>query len=266
MSLATAPLDRLAPSQRPPGLPAGYHRWHDLLFLHWRVPENVLRPLVPAPLAIDTLHGEAFVGLVAFWLSGVRARRWPALPWLSCFAETNVRTYVVLPGGEPGVWFLSLDAARLPAVLVARAGWHLPYCWSRMRVSRREAGLRYASRRRWPGPWGARSDLQLALGGEPAARDALCSPVAEHPSGLARPGTLTHFLVERYTLYCADRRGRLYTARVHHAPYPLRSVRLAHCEQTLLPAAGVPIAAPPDHVVYSPGVSVEVFPLRRIEE
>ena len=36
--------------------------WHDLLFAHWRVPPETLRPLVPPSLAIDTFEGAAWIG------------------------------------------------------------------------------------------------------------------------------------------------------------------------------------------------------------
>ena len=43
-----------------------------------------------------------------------------------------MRTYVRGPDGTVGVWFLSLDAARLAPVVVARRHFHLPYYWSSM--------------------------------------------------------------------------------------------------------------------------------------
>ena len=54
-------------------------------------------------------------------MSHVAPRGTPALPWLSAFPELNVRTYVSPRDGKRGVFFFSLDAARLPAVLAARA-------------------------------------------------------------------------------------------------------------------------------------------------
>lgn len=57
-------LDRMTPARRPAGRPAGRNAgiqsWRDLLFLHWEVPQEVLRALVPAPLEIDTYHGRAY--------------------------------------------------------------------------------------------------------------------------------------------------------------------------------------------------------------
>src|SRR5258708_37918474 len=85
-------------------------RWHDVLFAHWRVPPESLRPLIPEGLGLDLFQGQAWLGVVPFRMTGVRPRLVPPLPWLSAFPELNVRTYVVA-GGKPGVWFFSLDAA-----------------------------------------------------------------------------------------------------------------------------------------------------------
>jgi uncharacterized protein YqjF (DUF2071 family) len=101
--------------------------WNDVSFLHWRYDPAVVRPLLPRGLELDVCDGAAWVGLVPFYISGLRP--------LSDFPETNVRTYATDRTGKSGVWFFSLDAARLLAVVGARAGYALPYFWARMRVT-----------------------------------------------------------------------------------------------------------------------------------
>ncbi|MGH9791802.1 MAG: DUF2071 domain-containing protein, partial [Candidatus Acidiferrales bacterium] len=76
-------------------------RWHDLLFAHWPFAPDVLRPHIPAGLALDTYDGNAWLGVVPFRMSDVRPRGIPALPWFSAFPELNVRTYVTA-SGKPG--------------------------------------------------------------------------------------------------------------------------------------------------------------------
>ena len=83
----------------------------------------------PTGLTVETLDGGAWVGLVPFFLR-VGLPGVPSVPWLSRFAETNVRTYVRSADGARGIWFFSLDAARLGAVVVARSTYRLPYFWS----------------------------------------------------------------------------------------------------------------------------------------
>src|SRR4029450_13058027 len=109
---------------------------------------GVLERLLPARLRPHTFDGRAWVGLTPFLLEALRTPLAPAPPWFASFPETNVRTYVVGPDGREGLWFFSLDAARLEPVLVARSTYAPPYMWSRMTGERGGSLLRYRSRRR----------------------------------------------------------------------------------------------------------------------
>lgn len=237
-------IDRLAATHRPEGRAAGYQRWRQLAFVHWRVPIAALRPLVPEALAIDTFDGDAFIGIVPFTMQGVRPWWAPALPGISSFHETNVRTYVHRDGKDPGVWFFSLEAANRLAVAIARTFWHLPYHHARMTIAVGDGELRYASERRANG----------------ALFRGACRPRGEPRP--ASPGTLEHFLAERYLLYARKRDGRLRRGQVHHAPYPLQPAELADWDESLLAAAGIerPAGAPLVH--FASGVDVEVFALQ----
>jgi hypothetical protein len=106
--------------------------WRDLLFAHWPVAPDALRPLIPPQLELQAFHKQCWVGVVPFRMSGVRPRWLPAIAGTSCFPELNVRTYVVC-GGKPGVYFFSLDAANRLAVKTARFLYHLPYFHADMR-------------------------------------------------------------------------------------------------------------------------------------
>lgn len=193
--------------------------WHDLLFAHWRVPVGVLRPWIPAPLQVDTFQGEAWLGLVPFRMSGVRLRWMPPIPPASAFPEINVRTYVT-HGGRPGVWFFSLDAASRLAVRVARATFHLPYFDARMNCrSVAQDGTEYSSQRTHRGVVGA------------------CFNACYRPVGAVfrcEPGSLEHWLTERYCLYSADGRGRVLRGDVMHDPWPLQRAEacISRCDMT----------------------------------
>lgn len=246
------PIDRIAPTRRPEGRVAQRQSWKQLTFLHWRVPPAVLRPLVPAELTIDTFEGDAFVGLVPFTMTGVRPLWAPAVRGISNFHETNVRTYVHMNGRDPGVWFFSLDAASRVAVTVARTFWHLPYHHARMSLDVRASGvgsageIRYVTERLGPPPVPAGCKVTTRVLGD-------VSP--------ALPGTLEHFLAERYILYADTGGGSLSMGRVHHAPYPLQRAEVVAWEESLLAAAGIarPNDAPLAH--YAEGVDVEIFAL-----
>ncbi len=112
-------------SHSPRPLPSGRwvmtQRWNDLLFAHWPVPSSVIGPLLPEGLNVDTFHGSAWLGVVPFWMDRIKIRGVPPIPFARSFPELNVRTYVRdRRSGAPGVYFLSLDASNLLAVLSAR--------------------------------------------------------------------------------------------------------------------------------------------------
>lgn len=243
-------IDRLAPRRRPDGRAVMYQEWRHLLFVHWEVPAEPLRALLPPGLDLDTYEGRAYIGLVPFTMRGVRPRGLPSVPWLSNFHETNVRTYVHRGGRDPGVWFFSLDAANPVAVALARSWFGLPYFHAQMCVEADgpdDPGptLTYVSERVRPGPRPVLAEVRARAFG---------------PTGRAEPGSLEFFLVERYLLY-STHRGGLRRGRVHHAPYPLRRARLDSLDETLVAAAGIlrPDDEPLTH--YSAGVRVEVFGL-----
>ena len=54
--------------------------WLDLLFAHWRVPHDVLRPHVPDRLELEQYDGSAWIGLTPFRVIGLRLRGAPPLP------------------------------------------------------------------------------------------------------------------------------------------------------------------------------------------
>jgi uncharacterized protein YqjF (DUF2071 family) len=243
-------MDRLAPTRRPTSRAVGTQKWRSLLFVHWEVPVEALRALVPSQLAVDTFEGRAYVGLVAFDMRDVRPSRFlPAVPTAAHFEETNVRTYVHAGGRDPGVWFFSLDASSALAVLGARAFYHLPYWHARMTTgSDGDGRTRYRSDRHWEG-------------GSPASLDVVYERGEE--LGTAAEGTLEHFLVERYFLYALTARGALLRGQVHHRSYPLRRARVVEMHDSLVAAAG--IARPEERAseLWSEGVDVEIFGLSR---
>jgi uncharacterized protein len=237
--------DKEQTMQAPPSLrvarPVMYHRWSEMTFMHWRYPPAEIQRLLPAGLTVDTFDGAAWVGLTTFLMEDVRAPHSPALPWLSRFPETNVRTYVRDDRGRDGVWFLSLDAGRLLAVLGARVVYRLPYFWSGMSVRADGERRGYRCRRR-AGPAGARCDADVEIG----------PPLAE-----PERDELAHFLTARYRLFTTVA-GRTAHAEIEHPDWPLRHARLIRLEEDLLQAGGLtaPDGAPVLHA--SSGVPVRI--------
>jgi uncharacterized protein YqjF (DUF2071 family) len=220
-----------------------YHRWQTLTFLHWSYDADVVQRLVPKSLTVETFGGRAWVGLVPFFMR-IRVPGIPYLPWISNFCETNVRTYVRDELGKSGVWFFSLDAARLPAVIAARTGFRLPYMWSRMRLERAGSTVGYTTRRLPPfPPSGSRVVVEV---GEPYHADEL--------------GDLDHFLTARWRLFSVSGPGerRQRHAPAQHAPWPLHHAEVRELDDELVVAAGLPAPQEDPLVHYSPGVAVRI--------
>lgn len=219
--------------------------WEDLAFLHWPVDPSRLRALVPAGLELETFDGSAWIGVVPFRMSGVRLRCLLPLPWISAFAELNVRTYVTR-SGKPGVWFFSLDAANPLAVRGARRTFHLPYFDARMRCERHGEEVIYASCR----------THRRAPAADFAAR---YQPVSEATA--SPPGSLEHWLTERYCLYAEDGRGRLLRGEIHHRSWPLQAARVEIERNTMLAPLNLelPASAPLCH--FARRLDVVAWPL-----
>ena len=197
--------------------------WEHLLFAHWRVDAQALRSVVPAELALDRFDGDSWLGITPFEVRGLRLRAMAPLPWLSRFPELNVRTYVTLDG-KPGIYFFSLDAGRALAVAGARAGYRLPYVHANMRIRRSGDWTVYRSER--PG----------------AAFRAYYRAISDPAS--AAPGTLEHFLTERYCLYTVQP-GRVRRTEIHHPPWPLQLAQAEIEHNTMAAPIGIELTGEP---------------------
>ncbi len=235
--------------------------WHDLLFAHWPISPDLLRPLVPDILELDTFDGQAWIGVVPFRMSGVRPRGLPSVPWLSAFPELNVRTYVRHPqsakadGDKPGVYFFSLDAANPVAVAIARTVFHLPYFRAKMSVQPQGEDVVYRSLRTHSGvPVGELSGVYGPTG----------------PVYAAQPGSLDHWLTERYCLYAVspfhsqpqNDHWRLWRSEIHHAPWPLQPAHADFPINTVAQSLGVPLADRPPLLHFARRIDVVVWPPR----
>lgn len=237
-------IDRIAPTRRPAGPADGTQRWRKLLFAHWPVPLELVRPLVPSALELDLFDGVLYVGVVPFVMEGVRPSWLPRVASFD-FLETNVRTYVT-HRGEPGVYFLSLEAESVLACLAARATFGLPYYWASMHRHEQGGVAWYETERHLGGP--ARSTFRYRVGED---------------LGISVPGTLQHFLIERYYLF-VERQSAILRGQVHHVPYPVRAAEVLSFDEGLMERAGLPKPSAPPLAHYSEGVDVEVFNLQRV--
>lgn len=217
--------------------------WHDLLFAHWPIAPDKLRPLVPARLSLETFDGQCWVAVAPFHMTGVRARWTPALPGVSAFPELNVRTYVSYEG-KPGVYFFSLDAGSRLAAMAARLTYHLPYFHSDMKVADTNSWIEYSCVRgnKW----------------EFCGRYKPIAPVERR-----RPGTLPNWLSERYCLY-AVARDAIYRAEIHHEQWPLQDAEAEISSNTMAGAAGIELPNIKPLLHFSRKLQVLIWPLKKV--
>jgi uncharacterized protein len=224
-----------------------YQSWQKLLFMHWQLPPEALRPFIPKDLEIDTYDGAAWIGVTPFVVRNARLALVPPIPFFSDFEEVNVRTYVHYHG-VPGVWFFSLDASSALAVFGAWLAFHLPYFTARIRAREEGNQLCYQSRRlRHPSQ---PSELEASWRRGPAL-------------GAAQPGSLEFFLVERYCLYAVNG-GRLFRARIHHPPWKLQRATLTALRSTMIEGQGLPQPAGEPLLHHSEVQDTAVWPIKRI--
>ena len=215
--------------------------WDDLLFAHWRVEVSAVRGLIPDGLELDEHDGSAWLGVTPFALNGLRPRGMYALPFVSSFRELNVRTCVTRDA-KPGIWFFSLDASSQVAVEAARRLYKLPYFRARISMERRSGRILYECVR----------TERKAFSASYRGLDSVSPP---------QPGSLEHFLTERYCLYTAER-GRVYRAEIHHRPWPLQNAE-AEIDLNTMPPDEIRLEGDPV-VHFSARQDVIVWPLRPV--
>jgi uncharacterized protein YqjF (DUF2071 family) len=245
MTAESKTIDRLSIRARPRGWPIMRQHWGKLLFMHWPIEVERLRPLIPDRLTIDTFEGSAYIGIIPFTMWGVRPTFTPPVPGLSAFHELNVRTYVHLDG-TPGVWFFSLDAESALAVWGARTFFHLPYFKARMSLKEQGQTILYSSRRTHEGATPAELDATWTIG--------RALPEA------STPGSIAFFLTERYCLYAAHQ-GRLFRCRIFHPPWPLHEATLPLHRSTMIESLGLQTPAGDPLLHYAEALKVDIWPI-----
>jgi uncharacterized protein YqjF (DUF2071 family) len=222
--------------------------WGKLLFMHWPIEAELLRPLIPKRLTIDTYEGKAWIGVVPFTMWGVRPTFTPPFPGLSAFHELNVRTYVHYDG-VPGVWFFSLDANNAPAVWAARNFLALPYFNARITLEQQAETIRYSSTRTHKDAPSAGLETTWKIGESLEA---------------SAPGSLAFFLTERYCLYAARNDKKLYRLRIFHPVWPLRRASLSSFDSTMVEALTLPTPAGEPLLHYAEKLKVDIWPLVKL--
>ena len=211
--------------------------WRHVLFANWPLDPHLIEPHLPEQLTLDTYDGQAWLSVVPFTNVDVRPRILPRGTGIP-LPELNLRTYVT-HDGTSGVYFFSLDADGILAVIGARLFHNLPYYYANIDISVESGKIRFTSRRRHPG---ARSVRFEAI---------------YHASGDREPaesGSLAHFLTERYRYYTEASDGSIRYANIEHDPWPLYDASITIESNTLFRANGFATPTTDPVHLYSPGV------------
>lgn len=233
---------------RPFPLPASpwimQQTWKDLLFLHYKVPYEILRDLVPQELELDSYKGETWISISPFKMRNVRFRSLPPVPTAYNFLEVNLRTYVK-HNGKGGIYFFSLDTSSTLSALGARAAF-LPYFRAKMFISG-NGGFKFSSDRKGNNK-------------TPAILDVEYRPVSV--AFVSEKGSLEEWLVERYCLFQEARKGKIIEINIHHLPWDLQHAEAVVNFNSLTEPFGftIPDQKPLMHFVKSK--KVLVWPLR----
>jgi len=205
-----------------PGEPMFYARWDRAVFIHYAADAATLQRDVP--FALDLRDGRAFVSIVAFTLVRMRPRiggrlgEWLFKP-IATHEFLNVRTYV-RNRGEPGIYFLAEWLSNPLSVHLGPRTFGLPYKFGR---------LIYDHAR-------VRGDIR----GTVEAREGRLTyqgNVADSSPAPSEPGSLTEFMLERYTAFTQQRkRARFF--RVWHSPWEQAPAEIKVAADTLMASTG----------------------------
>lgn len=230
-------------SHRPWQLPAGrwqyYQEWNEVLFFHWKVPAELLRPLLPAGLELDLFENEAWISLVPFTMQKISPAGLPPVAFLSDFHEINLRTYVVTEG-KPGVYFPNIEAQKQLSVWIARNLSGLPYGKATIHRGKNRYLSENAAK-------GFHLDVEFDVGGFLPSKS----------------GT-DLWLSERYCLYL-DHGQKLYRYEIHHLEWRIAGMNLKKATINYQINGFSFRDRAPDLIRYSPGVKVLAWAKKEIK-
>jgi uncharacterized protein YqjF (DUF2071 family) len=197
-------------------------REEQLLFYNWPVAPRVVADRIPRTLEPDLFEGRAWLTLIPFQMRDLRARWTPPLPGLSAFGEVDCLTYVrPRAGGPGGIWFFRITAATGIGSWLARRLWGLPYVHRPVTLHQ-------------DGEW------TRCVAGAREAPDFDVRYRGVGPVHAAAPGSLAHFLVERFVMYSATPGGTLLAGREARPPRPIQAAEVSVAANRIPALAGLP--------------------------
>lgn len=223
-----------------------WQAWSHLLFAHWTVTAEALRPFIPDTLQVDTYEGMAWLGVIPFEVL-ITPRGLHHTPLKHHFNEINVRTYVTYQNHHPGIYFFSLDANDVFSVLGARLTYRLPYYDAKIKCTYHNGTTYYRSARR--------RETNIGFSG-------CYQPTSDVFQSL--PGSLEYWLTERYCLYTRDPKNHLYVGEIHHPPWQLQRAKVDITSNTMADFLSLDSPTVPVHILYAKYQEMLAWPLRQL--
>ncbi|MFD1707513.1 YqjF family protein [Siminovitchia sediminis] len=220
--------------------------WNNVLFLHWPVPPERLRPFIPSALEIDMYERTAWIGIVAFQMKGIYFRGLQSISVVPPFAEMNVRTYVT-NNGKPGVFFMTLDVNDWASLNIAKRWYRLPYSPAAITILKSGETFYYKNNRK-------RSSAEFY---------GNCTPVPGEY--FPEEGTLDHWLTERYCFYTTDNKYNIYCGEIHHLPWPLQKAEITIDRNTLFSQFHLDLSHLQPIANYSKGVESFMWNCKKLQ-
>lgn len=216
--------------------------WQDILFAHYPIEQKLLRPLVPDTLQLDLYNGLGWIGVVSLYVKNNRLRGLPKVPGIDQFPQLNVRTYVTL-NGKPGVYFLSIDAPNILAVMLAKTFYRLPFYNADILIRYAHSEVHFKSIRR-------KSDIQYN-----------CSYYAASEFFLPKTGSFDEWIAERYSLYSLGKSGQIFRCDILHEPWSLKHAEAEFGNNTLLSNQGIRIESQQPILHFAKKKDVRLWPV-----
>jgi uncharacterized protein YqjF (DUF2071 family) len=214
-----------------------YQEWNRVLFMHWEVSYEDLRPLVPAQLELDSFDGKFWVSVVPFTMEKIRPAYLPSFSPISDFHEINVRTYVK-SGGKKGVYFINIEAEKFVSAFVSRSLSGLPY--EKSNIERGQGFYKSNNKNK-----GFYLDVEYKVGPR-----------------ISEKTPLMVWLSERYCLYM-NKDEKIYMYEIDHSEWEMKELEIEKLDINYSIGA-IKINEMPDIYHYSPGVKVRAWAAKEL--
>ncbi len=187
-------------------------RWANVFLSTYSVPRELLVPLLPSGLDLDTRDGQAFASLVCFDFLDTRVL---GIPWpgFRDFPEINLRFYV-RRGSDRGVVFVREFVPQQLVAWAARTLYNERYLGAEMSSAVSEDARTLSI------------EHKIAFGG----RSHTIRVVGDKPSHVPEPTSTEGFFKEHQWGFGATRRGQTLRYRVWHPVWPVYPVRQAEID------------------------------------